>query len=282
MPAIHLPRLRKQVSELAKYCSEPPVFLDKLKDLFNYYGDRTLRPSQVAARPVSIQAANVPRPVLRQVVSELTPYATSTPHIILNLCRELWRYGWLEHRMLACQLAGKLPNDHAEDIVFMIETWCYENHEESLVDAMATSSLIALHKDNSDLLISKALEWITHPAGGTPQIAAAVILNFQKLGLRSLAPLIDDPEYENLPKIFKTMKPILQAPPKILRPDLLNLLRILGRRSPQETTFFLRSLLNESPTATLQWLARRVINILPEDLQSRLRAAINPPKPPPN
>jgi hypothetical protein len=282
MPAIHLPRLRKQVSELAKFCSDPPVFLDKLKDLFTYYGDRTLRPSQVAARPISIQAANVPRPVLRQIVSELTPYANNTPHIILNLCRELWRYGWLEHRLLACRLAGKLPNDHADDIVLLIETWCFENHEESLVDAMATSSLTALHKDNADLLIGKAMEWVTQPAEDTPQIAAAVALNFQKLGLRALAPLIEDPEYENLPKIFKTLKPILQAPPKILRPDLLNLLRILGRRSPQETTFYLRSLLNESPGATLQWIARRVLNTLPEDLQSSLRTAINPPKTSPN
>jgi hypothetical protein len=282
MPAIHLPRLRKQVGELAKYCSEPGVFLDKLKDLFDYYGDRTLRPSQVAAKPIAIQAANVPRPVLRQIVTELTPYANKTPHIIIDLSRELWRFGWFEHRMLACQLVGKLPDDHAEEIILLIESWCQENHEEALLDAMSTRSLTALHAKNTPLLVSKAQEWIDRPGDESPQMTDAVKLSFQKLGLRSLAPLIEDSVYENLPKIYKSLKPILLAPPKILRPDLLNLLRMLGRRSPQETAYYLRNLLHESPTATLQWLVRRSLNTLPEDLQSSLRAAINPTKPSPN
>lgn len=282
MPAIHLPRLRKQVGELATYCSEPTVFLDKLKDLFNYYGDRTLRPSQVAAKSIAIQTANVPRPVLRQVVNELTPHANNTPHIVLDLCRELWRYGWFEHRLLACQLLGKLPSDYADEIILVVETWCLENHEETLVDAMSTSSLTALHSENTDLLIRKAQEWIDHPESAAPRMPAAVLLNFQKLGLRSLAPLIQDPSYENLPKIFKSLKPIMQNPPKILRPDFLDLLRLLGRRSPQETAFYLRNLLDESPTAALQWLVRRTLNTLPEDLQSNLREAIKPTKTTPN
>ena len=69
MPAIHLPRLRKQVHELTEHISDPKVFLRKLKDLFDYYGDRTLRPSQLAAKPTAIPAANVPNPVLRQTLT---------------------------------------------------------------------------------------------------------------------------------------------------------------------------------------------------------------------
>lgn len=282
MPAIHLPRLRKQVSELAVHCSEPTIFLDRLKDLFDYYGDRTLRPSQVAAKSIALQAANVPRPVLRQVVNELTPHAYKTPHIILDLCRELWRFGWLEHRILACQLLGKLPDTHTEEILSQVESWCSDNHEESLIDTLSTRSLAALHANQSDLLIKKVQEWIDHSKDDGFQKTAAVALNFQKLGLRSLAPLIENPEYENLPKIYKTLKPTLLAPPKILRPDILNLLRLLGRRSPQETTFFLRTLLDESSDPTLQWLVRRSLNSLPKDLQSSLRTAIKPTKLSPN
>jgi hypothetical protein len=277
MPAINLPRLRKQVNELAPYCSEPEVFLRKLKDLFDYYGDRTLRPSQVAARPTAISAANVPQPVIRHVVGELVPYANSTPHLILDLSRELWKYGWLEHRLLACLLLGKLPSSYAEEIIQLAEEWCKQNHEEALLNAIAERSLAPLQSEHPDLLIAKAQEWIAAPTtkqDQQPSLSAAVLLNFQKLGFRALLPLVADQGYENLPKIYKTLKPSLQTPAKVLRPDLLDLLRHLGRRSPQETAFFLRSLHTESPSTTLNWLIRRSLNAFPKDLQQSLRVLI--------
>jgi hypothetical protein len=281
MPAIHLPRLHKQVNDLVPYCSEPIIFLRKLKDLFDFYGNRTLRPSQVAAKPSAIPAAHVPRPVLRQLVSALTPYAQSAPHLIVDLARELWDYGWLEHRLLACQMLGKLPPSQAEGIIELVEAWCLQNHEEELLVAMAERSLAPLQTEQHELLIEKADEWFKHkniPAD-QPPLPAAVLLNFQKLGMRALIPLIEDPRYENLPKIYNTLKPILQAPPKVLRPELLNLIKRLGQRSPQETTFFLRGLHAETPSATLTWLIRRSLSSFPDDIQKRLREMINPVKP---
>jgi hypothetical protein len=285
MPAINLPRLRKQVNELAPYCSEPEIFLRKLKDLFDYYGDRSLRPSQVAARPTAIPAFNVPPPVLRQVVGEITPYATRTPHLILDLSRELWKYGWFEQRLLACELLGKIPPSQAEEIVRLAEEWCQENFEEALLTAIAELSLAPLHVERHELLLAKAQEWLAAPESKQdikPALPAAVLVNLQKLGLRALVPLATNQGYENLPMIYKTLKPILQSPSKVLRPDVLDLLRSLSRRSPQETAFYLRGLHKESPSATLTWLIRRSLNTFPEDLRYSLRELIKSGKTPPN
>ena len=281
MTAIHLPRLRKQVNELAPYCSEPVVFLRKLKDLFDFYGDRTLRPRQAAAKPTAIPAANVPQPVLREVASALTPYAASTPHLILDLSRELWKYGWLEHRLLACQLLGKLPPSQAEDILEVVDDWCRDNHEDALLHAIAERSLTPLHRHEEDLLIEKAVEWIGVPeqkkSGQKMPTAAAV--SYQKLGLHTLIPLINDPGFENLPRIYTAIKPILQAPPNVLRPDLLDLIRRLAQRSPQETAFYLRNLYRESPSTSLAWLIRRSLTDFPVETQQGLKEMLNPQKP---
>jgi len=282
MPAIHLPRLRKQIHELSDQCANPKVFLSRLKDLFDYYGDRTLRPSQLAAKPTAIPSANVPNPVLRHTINGLAPHAVSTPHLILDLCRELWNFGWLEHRLLASQLLGKLPLENPDEITTLVEQWCLENHEEVLLDSLSKHSLTQLQTENPYFLIAKAEEWIAaqnSKAKHKPPIQTAALINLQKLGLRALIPLITEPTYENLPRIYNALRPIMADPPKVLRPDLLDIIRALALRSPAETAYFLRDLSTNSPTATLTWLIRRGLNAFPEDTQTSLRNLINPTKP---
>ena len=46
MPAIHLPRLQQQVEGLIEHYADAEKFSRQLRDLFNYYGDKTRRPSQ--------------------------------------------------------------------------------------------------------------------------------------------------------------------------------------------------------------------------------------------
>lgn len=285
MPAIHLPRLRKQVHELALYSSEPKKFLAKLKDLFDYYGNRTLRPSQVAARPTAIPAAHVPQPVLRQIVKELTPHANQTPHLILDLSRELWKYGWMEQRILACHLLGKLPLEYEDDILQLAENWCRQNHEEQLIHTIAEQSLASLHAGNPPVVVAKAEGWIDMPnrmQTGQETISASELVNFQKLGLRALIPLIEDPNFENLPLIYNTLQATLESPPKVVRPDLLDILKRLARRSPRETAFYIRKVHQQSPSSTLSWLIRHSLNAFPHDLQGGLRKLANLGKGTPN
>lgn len=282
MPAIHLPRLRKQIHELADACADPDKFLRKLQELFEYYGDRTLRPSQLAAKPTAIPSANVPSPVLRHLVNGLTPHAVQTPHLIFDLSRELWKFGWTEHRLLASQLLGKLPLEDPEEISSLVEEWCLENHEEVLLESIANHSLTRLQAENPGFLISKAAVWIgsrSRKSSDSPPLPAASLTNLKRLGLRALIPLISDPEFENLPKIFTALDEITEDPPKILRPDLLDTLRALASRSPAETAFFLRQLYHANPSKTTTWLIRRSLLKFPEDAQASLRTLINPAKP---
>lgn len=284
MPAIHPPRLRQQVSELVLNYAEPEKFLRKLQDLFAFYGDQTKRVSARSMKTTALPTAHVPQPVMRQVVLQLIPYAENVPHAVLVLARSLWSQPQLEHRLLATMLLGKLPLNYSKEILSIIPDWCRQNHEETILVSLATNSLEIIRKENPDLMLSHITLWLypepdseegeaAQPQKTTP----AAALNLHKLAITALVPLVTTPSFKNLPKVYQLLAPQLDEAPSVMRPYLLDLLRPLARRSPQEITYILRTKLAEAPASKhLIWLARRTLNDLPAEHQTRLRSLIFP------
>lgn len=283
MPAIHLPRLRQQVSELVQNYADPEKFLRELRDLFAFYGDHTKRVSQRTLKTTSLPTENVPQPVLRQIILQLIPYAENAPHAVMVLSRRLWSYAHLEHRQLAAMLLGKLPLNYADEILLLVPNWCQQNHEESILVNLATHSLEKIQKEAPEKLLEYIETWLypappktgeeTEPAQKPNPTA---LLNLQKLGLSALLPLVSSLTFVNLPRVYSLLKPMLREATTLLRPYLIDLLRPLARRSPQEVTYILRTELNASPNKHLVWLARRTMEDLPPEHQVRLRPLIFP------
>jgi hypothetical protein len=96
----------------------------------------------------------------------------------------------------------------------------------------------------------------------------------QQLGLRALLPLIQDPGFENLPVFFRLIQSLCQTAPAALRPDLLDVLAALARRSPQETAYFLRQTLMFPDSADTPWLVRQSLSKFPPEYQASLRQAV--------
>jgi hypothetical protein len=67
---------------------------------------------------------------------------------------------------------------------------------------------------------------------------------------------------------------VLLAAPKVLRPYILDVLRPLAVRAPQEMTFILKKQLNENQSAHIRWLARRTYPHLPTEYQDRIYSLI--------
>jgi len=283
MPAIHLPRLREQVGKLVQNYADPEKFQRELRELFAFYGDHTKRVRQRSLKTIALPSENVPQPVLRQIILQLTPYAENAPHAVLVLARSLWKFAHLEHRQLAAMLLGKLPLNYSEDVLLLVPKWCQQNHEEKILISLATHSLEKIQKEVPDMLLEKVSTWL-YPAppaaeeGEQPEQKPDPIarLNLQKLGLSAMLPLVSSQKFVNLPKVYNLLKPMLREATTVLRPYLVDLLRPLARRSPQEVTFILRSELNDSPNKHLVWLARRTLDDLPPEQQARLRVLIFP------
>ena len=283
MPAIHPPRLRQEVGELIQHYADPEKFLRRLRDLFAFYGDQTKRVSQRSLKTTTLQSANVPQPVLRQIVLQLTPYAENVPHAVLVLVRSLWDHPLLEHRQIAAMMLGKFPLTYSKEILPLIPRWCQQNYEESLLVSLATHSLEKIQKEAPDQLLDHIETWL-YPAPSdpdeepetAPKTNPKVVLNLQKLGLSALVPLVSAPAFLNLPKVYNLLKPFLRDAPTMLRPYLVDLLRPLARRSPQEIAYILRAELAQSPSKHLIWLSRRTLDNLPPEHQANLRVLIFP------
>lgn len=292
MTAIHPPRLKKQVAELVLAYAEPELFQRKLRDLFDFYGDRTRRTGKKSAKPTGLPSVNLPAPVIRQIVMQLTPYAETAPQAVLALARTLWAVPQLEHRQLAAQLLGKIPLDDAQQVLTLITVWCMQNFEDSVLANMSAHGLALIQKEDPALLLDSIQGWMDPPEPiptdeeeeeefvpkkDRPSLlpdTPVAALNLQKLALTALLPLVRDPKFENLPRVYTILGPVLQTAPKTLRPYLLDVLKLLAVRSPQEITFILKKHLTDAPTNHTKWLARRAIPSLPEEYQKRLYSLV--------
>lgn len=78
MPAIDLARLKKQTAQLADMFDQPAVFLRELREVLEFYVNRTLRSQSVAPSSV-LPTYRTPVVVLRQIEKELGPIAERQP-----------------------------------------------------------------------------------------------------------------------------------------------------------------------------------------------------------
>jgi hypothetical protein len=263
MPAIHLPRLRRQTAELAEKFENPRAFTQALKDLFEFYSDRTRRPGKTGAPPPLIKVYMVPDPVLRRIYREMAPLARANPEKAFDLVGALWEEPLFEHRLIACRLLGEIPSGEHQRLLALIEEWVDENEEESLLESIATQSLARLREESPEVFTAQIERWLE-----------AKGIKYQKLGLMTLLAQLSATEFENLPVVYRLLGMHMPTASKGLRPYLFDLLKPLARRSPLETAFFLRQSLEGSDNPVIPWLIRRSMEFFPKDVQSSLKAAL--------
>ncbi len=261
MPAIQPARLRQQTSLLAEYFDQPAAFVRSLYYLLDFYADRAHRSGQVGEPPPLLAAFNVKPPVLRQVLQDLSPLVPDQPEQALGLCDALWEQPYLEFRLLAASLLGQVSVQPADLVLTRVEAWVKTSQEERLIRALLTHGLAGLRREDPDRMIQLIEGWLDSPD-----------VYYQQLGLRALAPVAADLEFENLPVLFRLIATLVREAPQPLRPDLLNLLAALAHRTPRETAYYLRQSLDATHSSATAWLIRQSLREFPADIQEGLRA----------
>jgi hypothetical protein len=260
MPAIQPARLRQQAVLLAEYYDQPVAFVRSLHHLLDFYADRTHRSGQVGEPPPLLVAYNVKPPVLRQVLQELSPLVSGQPEQALDLCDALWEQPYLEFRLLAAALLGQVSDQPADLILNRVQAWVKTSQEDRLIRAILTEGLAGLRRDEPDRLLQLIEEWLDSPE-----------VYYQQLGLRTLATVAADPDFENLPVSFRLIVALVREAPQPLRPDLLYLLATLAHRTPRETAYYLRQSLDATHSPATAWLIRQSLREFPVEFQEGLR-----------
>ncbi|MGE5374389.1 MAG: DNA alkylation repair protein [Bacteroidota bacterium] len=258
MPAIDLARLKKQTAQLADLFDQPPEFLRAHREILDHYVNRTLRTLSVAPSSV-LPTYRTPTVVLRQIETELGPVAGKKPIQALELADVLWDEGWLETRLLAAFLLGRIPPQE-ERLLARLTAWTQAVRDPEVRAALLTTSLTRLRKETPDLFLVLVKEWL-HPARQ----------RMWSNGIQALVPLISSPDFDNLPPIFEIIGPILKAAPPTLQFDLQELITALYDASPSETTYFLEQTLKATRSPLPSVALRRMLPDLPQELQISLR-----------
>jgi hypothetical protein len=258
MPAIDLARLKKQTAQLADIFSEPSAFLRELREILEFYVNRSLRSSGVAPSSV-LPTYRTPAVVLRQIETELGPVAEQQPIQALELADALWDEGWLETKLLAAFLLGRIPPQE-ERLLARLTAWTQAVRDPNVRAALLTTSLTRLRKETPDLFLVLVKEWL-HPARQ----------RMWSNGVQALVPLIASPDFDNLPPIFEIVEPIIKTSPATLQFDLQELIITLFKASPDETTYFIQQILKETKSPLPSVALRRMSPELPAELQSNLR-----------
>lgn len=259
MPAIDLARLKLQAARLVENFSNPPAFIHELHEMLELYTNRTMRASQVAKR-LSLPTYHTPIPVLRQIERELAPLAQRLPQKGVLLANGLWKDGSLESRLLAARLTGMLPPADAMPILGRLPDWLAQSTDKEIRQALLTDAFARIRRENPEAFFILLEEWLKSPRP-----------TWQVWGMQALIPLLNDPDFQNLPAVFRILRPTLLAAGPATQLDLQACLTALERVSLTETTFYLREILAANPSAMLLRTARRMMPAFSPELQNALR-----------
>ena len=259
MPAIDLARLKKQSAQLTDLFNRPGEFVRALHGMLEYYVNRSLRSVDAVAPSSVLNTYRTPPAILNHIETELAPLAAKNPEQALELADQLWDEGWLEMGLLAASLLGRIP-PREERLLPRLTAWTMQVRDPSVRAALLTTSLARLRKETPDRFLLLVSEWLN------PERQ-----RMWSNGIQAVIPLIETPNFHNLPPVFEALTPIVEAAPGILQNDFVDLFSALHQASPTETTYFLRQVISNSPTNITATTFRRISPSLPPALAEGIR-----------
>ncbi len=267
MPAVDLARLKKQAVRLADLFDQPAAFLRELHETLDFYVNRTLRTRQAVAPSSVLETYRTPGLVLRRLETELGPLAAARPDRAIELADALWDARTLETRLLAAYLIGRIPPQE-DRLLARLTAWTQQVRDPDVRAALLTTSLARLRREAPERMLALVGEWM-HPAR----------TRFWANGIQALLPLIQDPDFDNLPPVFELVRPAIEAAPALLQDDLGQLLEALYRASPVESAYFLKQVISHSENPQTAVTLRRILPSLPPELQEQLRDLVRKARP---
>ena len=263
MPAIHLARLKQQSAQLVDLYDQPDRFIYELTNLFELYADRTHRPGQSGEPPSLLMTYNLPKPVLRQIITDMQGKAESNPVEVLTLVHRAWAVPGLEFRLLAASLLGLIHVEPPEVVLKTLVVWCESKMDDRTMAIVMNNGLRRLRLLAPEKVIVQIQIWLENND-----------LYYQQVGLRALISILSAGEYENLPIFFQMLSPFVRNAPLKIRPDILEALHILASHSPKETAYFLGQNLKAPDNPDTAPLTRKLLPYFPPEIQDSLRISL--------
>ncbi len=263
MPAVLLPRLKKQINDLTWKFTRPVEFQAALRELFSYYASRVYKPGKATPSSRLVDSYRVPPLVMKQLELEITPFIMENPEAALAIAEVLWAEEILEPRQLAAIIIGTVPAALSERVIQYLRAWCR-------IDVEGVSLLSLLERGAQRLRREKPEAWLQTVENWLNSSEALQ----QAMGVRALLTFVNDREFINLPAIFSLTGRPLQSGASAVQAEMYDLITALSKRSPAETAHFLRQVLSSGANPATIRVIRKVLPNLPVAVQGPLRSAL--------
>lgn len=263
MTAISPAKIKLQATRLAENYTQPGNFVFGLHELLKSYSDQTHRPGRSGSLSKLLMSYNVPQPVLNQILLAMKAFAHSDPLGMVGLCDSLWTEPCLEHQLLSTMLIGLISVDQPEVVIGLLKKWSETVTERRVRQSLIENSTSRLRKETPLMMFQLIQDWLKSSR-----------TEVQQLGLQSLIILVKDPDFQNLPLVFQYIIPMIRSIPASLRPDLIDLLKILSHTSPSETAHAIRTALQAGDNPDAARITRLTLPLFPTDIKDNLRQAL--------
>ena len=262
MPAIDLARLRKQAARLSDFFFVPDEFIRHLHETLDFYVDRSVRKQQAVAPGANLQTYRTPSVILKQIEQELIRPSREDPDAALDLADHLWDEAYLETRVLAAFVLGQIPPQEVR-LLARLTAWTQQVYDSNLRAELLSTSLSRLRKEAPDTFLELIGEWLQ------PERT-----RLWSNGIQAVVSAVSDPQFVNLPPLLKLIEPVITAAPSKLQNEIEQLVLVLYKSSPTETTYFLRQVLTQSEDPMTAITFRRISPSFPSALKEELREFI--------
>jgi hypothetical protein len=259
MPAINLARLKIQAVRLSEKFNQPEAFIHDLNELLDFYTNRTIRATQIATR-FSLPTYSTPAPVLRHIQAELVPLIENHPFEAFVLTDALWEAGSLESRLLAASLLGNIPLAQTMTTLENMPDRLAQSTDKEVRTALLTEGFARLRREDPEAFLFLLEEWLESPRNP-----------LRVWGLQALIPMLTDPLFENLPTVFRILRPAIRSAGPGTQLELRDCLAALENVSPIETLAYLRETIRDNPPVLMLRTLQRILPGLPHDLHLGLK-----------
>lgn len=263
MPVIQPAKLKLQISELVDTYDQVEVFERKLIDLLELYADNTRRQGVVISAVTLLDSLGVPNQVIRLLSINLEGKAQKNPESTLDICDHLWKIPYVEYRLIASQLLGFLPASYKDEILSRINAWKKGSFDESIALILLKNGFSSLMQTHPEDLMQIAENWLLSSENNNLQY-----------GVLLLGILIRDNHYENNPRAYRLITPLIRKTPGEIRSLMPSLIADLASKDAYETAYILKEALNASESPDTGWTIRQSLKNFPPEIQNNLRIAL--------
>lgn len=263
MPAIQLSRLREVLDRLFSLIDQPEQFHRALADFLEQQADHAYRAGEnIPTRPRT-PAYHIPPLIIRQLELVFTDACKRQPDAMFPIADHLWQDPHLELRQMAAHILGQMPSSHIQGVTERLKTWVLTCDDRSIFITLLERATVTLRRDSPLEMVALLEGWLQETDH-----------SHLRIGLRVIEWLVQDPQFENLPALFRLLSPLVKNPTTPIFNDLARALQAMARRTGGEMTFFLRQMLASSSNPSTARLARQVLPELSEPQQQILRASL--------